>query len=257
MKRIGLLILSVIMFIVLSGCTANPSATTEKKELIISAAASMTDALNEIKQEFKNEHEDILLTYNFGSSGKLVQQIESGAPADLFISAGKSYVDKLEEKDLLIRNSRFDMAKNDLVLIVNREQNVKIGSFQELNQLSDEKIAIGNPESVPAGKYAEEVFKHLNIYDAVKDQFVMGSDVRQVLAYVEGGNAEVGIVYASDALISEKVKVLATADAAWHSPIVYPCAILAGSAYKKEAELFLTYLKGEKSKEILKKYGFK
>jgi molybdate transport system substrate-binding protein len=217
----------------------------------------MTDALNEIKKEFENDHPEILLTYNFGSSGKLVQQIDSGAPADVFISAGKSYVDKLEEKNLIIKDSRFNMAKNELVLIENKEQNINISSFQELAQLKDKKIAIGNPESVPAGKYAEEVFTHFNMLNRVKEQLVMGSDVRQVLAYIESGNAEVGIVYASDALISEKVKVLATSDATWHSPIVYPCAIVKASTKQTEAELFLTYLKGEKSKKILQNYGFK
>mgnify|MGYP000959701339 CR=1 FL=1 len=257
MKKIGLLFLSVIMLLFFSGCTTSQSSTIEKKELVISAAASMTDALNEVKEEFKKEHPGILLTYNLGSSGKLVQQIESGAPTDVFISAGKSYVDKLEQKDLIIKTSRFNMAKNELVLVGNKEQRIKISSFQELAQLKDKKIAIGNPESVPAGKYTEEVFKHFNILNKVTDQLVMGSDVRQVLAYVESGNAEVGVVYASDALISEKVQVLATSDAAWHSPIVYPCAIVKTSTKQSEAELFLTYLKGEKSQEILKKYGFK
>lgn len=257
MKKIGLLLLSIVLLLVFSGCTTGTTSTAKKNELIISAAASMTDALNEIKKEFENQYPEILLTYNFGGSGKLTQQIESGAPADVLISAGKSYIDKLEQEDLIIKTSRFNLAKNKLVLIGNKEENIKIPSFQKLAQLKDKKIAIGNPESVPAGKYAEEVFKHLTILNKVKDQLVMGSDVRQVLAYVESGNAEVGIVYASDALKSEKVQVLATSDASWHSPIVYPCGIVTTSIKQREAELFLTYLKGKKSQEIIKKYGFK
>ena len=129
--------------------------------------------------------------------------------------------------------------------------------FQDLSKVTNQKLAIGNPDSVPAGKYAEEIMKHFNELDAVKKSFVMGSDVRQVLTYVESGNAELGVVFASDALTSNKVKVLATSDPTWHTAIVYPGAVIKGSIHKDEASAFLEFLKGSNGKELFKKYGFK
>lgn len=257
MKKFVVLLLSIIMILSIAACTKQSNSVVKKTEITISAASSLTDILNEAKMEYEKAHPDVKITYNFGSSGKLVQQIQSGAPTDLFVAASKSYMDQLETKDLIDKATRGNIAANEIVLIGNKEKTSTVQTFQDLSKLTNQKVAIGNPDSVPAGKYAEEVMKHFNELDVVKKSFVMGSDVRQVLTYVESGNAELGVVFASDALTSTKVKVLATSDATWHTPIVYPSAVLKGSTHKDVAASFLEFLKGSNGKALFKKYGFK
>ncbi|WP_411504170.1 molybdate ABC transporter substrate-binding protein [Brevibacillus centrosporus] len=235
---------------------AAPAAPTEKAEILVSAAASLTDALNELKSTFEADNPGITVSYNFGSSGKLAQQIGQGAPSDVFLSASAKDMNGLEEKQLITKDTRQDFTKNDLVLITGASSSVTIDSFEKLTDASLKHIAVGEPETVPAGRYAKEVMDTLKIGDSVKDRLVYGSDVRQVLTFVESGNAEVGIVYASDALISKNVKVLATAKSEWHKPIVYPGAVVAASEHADAAKTFLSYLTSDKGKEILKKYGF-
>ncbi|WP_301170669.1 molybdate ABC transporter substrate-binding protein [Brevibacillus nitrificans] len=233
-----------------------PAAPTEKAEIMVSAAASLTDALNELKSTFEADNPGITVSYNFGSSGKLAQQIGQGAPSDVFLSASAKDMNGLEEKQLITKDTRQDFTQNELVLITGASSSVTIDSFEKLTDSSLKHIAVGEPETVPAGRYAKEVMDTLKISDNVKDRLVYGSDVRQVLTFVESGNAEVGIVYASDVLISKNVKILATAKSEWHQPIVYPGAVVAASEHADAAKTFLSYLTSDKGKEILKKYGF-
>jgi molybdate transport system substrate-binding protein len=225
-------------------------------ELLVSAAASLTDALHELKASFEQEHAGITITYVFGSSGKLAQQIEQGAPSDVFLSASQTDMDKLAGKNLIAKESRVDFAKNELVLITSKNSPAKVNSFADIPVDSIQHLAIGEPESVPVGRYSKEVFEHLKLWDKLQSKLVLGSDVRQVLTYVESGNAELGVVYASDAAAAKNSQVLATAKPEWHAPIVYPGAIVASSAHPKQAKAFLDYLTSETGKEILKKYGF-
>lgn len=250
--------LILIFSVLVSGCSTNQASETmkEKVELTVSAAVSLTDALTELKTSFEKEHSDVTLTYNFASSGKLVQQIEQGAPVDIFISANQSFMNQLEEKKLIDTATRAEVAKNVIVLITNKENETTVSSFEQLNKDNVQQMAIGDPDSVPAGKYSKQIFESLQLQDALKDKFVLASDVRQVLAYVESGNADFGIVYSSDALISDKVKVIATAKSEWHDPIVYPGAVIAGSKHPDAAKTFMDYLTSKKGKNILSKYGF-
>lgn len=225
-------------------------------ELLVSAAASLTDALTELKTAFENDNPDTTLSFNFGSSGKLAQQIEQGAPADIFLSASKKDMDGLEEKQLISKDTRQDFTGNALVLVTSTSSAVTLSSFEELNNPTLKHIAVGEPQTVPAGQYAKETLDTLKLWDGLAGKLVYGSDVRQVLTFVESGNADVGVIYASDAAISENVKVLATAKAEWHKPIVYPGAVVAASRYADVAKTFLSYLTSEKGKAILQKYGF-
>jgi molybdate transport system substrate-binding protein len=225
-------------------------------ELMVSAAASLTDALQELKSGFESEHPGVTLTYVFGSSGKLAQQIENGAPVDVFLSASGKDMDKLQEKNLIKQDTRIDFAKNQLVLVANKSSSLQLDSFEQIAPDKVEHFAIGEPESVPAGRYAKEVLEHLKLWDSLQSKLVFANDVRQVLTYVESGNADLGAVYASDAVIAKQVKVLATADSNWHKPIVYPGAVVASAAHPVEAKAFLDYLQGDKGKEVLEKYGF-
>lgn len=262
-KKMGALFLLLFLLAVASGCSNSGQSsddlqTSDKKtELFVSAAASLTDALDELKSSFENEHPEIDLTFNFGSSGKLAQQIEQGAPADVFLSASEQDMDKLQEKHLIQNESRLEFAENSLVLITKEDQSFNISSFEKINSEKIDHLAIGEPESVPAGRYTREVLEHLKLWEPLQNKLVLGSDVRQVLTYVESGNADIGVVYSSDALTSDKVKVLDEAKPDWHEPIIYPGAITSTSEHAQEAQLFLDYITSAHGKEILHKYGFK
>ncbi|WP_342514093.1 molybdate ABC transporter substrate-binding protein [Sporosarcina sp. FSL K6-1522] len=239
------------------GAGESPSVKEQNVELMISAAASLTDALTDMKASFEKEHENIKLTFIFGSSGKLVQQIENGAPSDMFLSASKKDMDTLQEGKLLVEETRVDFTANELVLIANRDSTLTIDSFEAIDPAAIDHFAIGEPESVPVGRYTKEVLEHIGLWEPLAGKMVQGSDVRQVLTHVEMGNADVGIVYSSDAKISDKVKVLATANAEWHEPIVYPGAVISESKHVDEAKAFMAFLTSDAGKEILKRYGFK
>jgi molybdate transport system substrate-binding protein len=263
-KRSGFIGLLVFFLFVLAGCSSagqasqsEKDASSKKTEVVISAAASLTDALNEIKPAFEQEHPDMKVTYTFGSSGKLAQQIVQGAPVDVFLSASKKDMDTVQKQNLITKETLRDFAKNELVLIAPLDSTLQIDSFQKVTPENVKQLAIGEPESVPAGRYTKETFEKLGTWDKMKDHLVLGKDVRQVLTYVESGNVDAGVVYASDAKISKKVKVLATAESQWHKPITYPGAVISNTGHVKEAQQFLEYLTSEKGKEILKKYGFK
>ena len=256
-ERVWLLVVSCLL-LMLTGCSAGESnKPAEAVEIMVSAAASLTDALTDMKASFEKEHENIVVTFNFGSSGKLVKQIEQGAPSDVFLSASKRDMDKLEEGQLLLDGTRVDFTANELVLITNKNESFIMDSFEDIDPSTIAHIAIGEPESVPVGRYTKEVLENIGLWEPLQDKMVLGSDVRQVLTHVEMGNVDLGVVYSSDAKNSDKVKVLATANAEWHGPIVYPGAVVSETKHPEEAKAFLAFLTGDGGKEILKKYGFK
>ncbi|ARF16000.1 molybdate ABC transporter substrate-binding protein [Sporosarcina ureae] len=265
MKRMTNSILFIVLAVFLAGCSdTNESEHTESVnqktptvELLISAAASLTDALEELKEPFEKAHEGITVTYNFGSSGKLAKTIENGAPSDVFLSASSKDMNDMEDKGLLINESRIDFTENALVLITHQDSDRTISSFKEIDPAAMDHLAMGEPESVPVGRYTKETFESLDLWNSLQDKLVLGSDVRQVLTHVEMGNADYGVVYSSDAFVSDDVKVLAEADADWHEQIVYPGAVVAESKHQDAAQLFLDYLTSDEGKETLQKFGFK
>lgn len=265
MKKILCVFAMIFIAIFSTGCATkephttatSPSTTTENVELIISAAASLTDALNDLKVDYEAQHNNVTLTFNFNSSGKLVQQIEQGAPADIFLSASKKDMDTLQEANLLLEETRVNFASNELVLITNSDNNaLQIQTFEDITPEAVEHFAVGDPESVPVGRYTKEVFEHLGLWEGLESKIVYSGNVRQVLTHVEMGNADAGVVYSSDAKISDKVKVLAAANAEWHEPIVYPAAVVSTTKHADEAKAFLTFLLGDEGKEVLRQYGF-
>jgi len=204
MKRILALIYLVLL---LTSCASGnlKEGKEEKTTLMISAAASLTDALNELKPIFEDENPSIELLFNYGGSGKLAQMIIQGAPSDVFLSASESDMERLQVEDMILNDTRVNFAENELALIANKEQPVIVSSFEEISSAVIGHIAIGEPESVPAGRYTKQVLERLDLWDSLTGSLVMSSDVRQVLTHVELGNADAGIVYASDVLRSEKV----------------------------------------------------
>jgi molybdate transport system substrate-binding protein len=246
----------------LVGCNAGNTTQLSKNvtqveptEIIVSAAASMKDSLTELQKAYGQKTPGVKLTFVFGGSGTLQQQIEQGAPVDLFISAGKTQMDALEQKNLLVKESKVDLLGNDLVLVTGKD-NTKITSLEDLAKPSAGQISIGTPESVPAGKYAQESLTNLKLWDALKPKFVLAKDVTQVLNYVETGNVDAGIVYKSDALGSTKVKVVTVVPASSHKPIVYPAAVISATKNKQAAEDVLKYLQSSDAQQVFVKYGF-
>ena len=227
-----------------------------KTELTVSAAISLKDALDEVKQVYGSANPGVSLAMNYGGSGTLQIQIEQGAPVDIFLSAAPKQMDALAAKGLLLDGTRGDLLRNDVVLIVPKDSSLQIASFQDLARTDIKKVALGEPATVPAGQYAKEVLTSLGIYDAVNAKAVLAKDVRQVLTYVETGNVDAGIVYATDALSSSKVNVVATAPENSHDPVIYPAAVVKDSKNPAAARAFLDFLSGAQARTIFQKYGF-
>jgi molybdate transport system substrate-binding protein len=225
-------------------------------ELYISAASSLTNVLKEIDTLYTKANPNVTITANFAGSGTLQQQIEQGAPADIFISAAAAQMDNLQKENLILTDTRQNLLTNTLVLIVPADSAKRITSFSDLALDKVTKVAIGDPKSVPAGAYAKQVFDELGITAQVQPKEVLGSAVTQVLTYVETGNVDAGIVYATDALSSSKVIVEAYAPADINAKIVYPVAVIKGSKNPDAAKDYLNFLFSDQAKAIFIKYGF-
>jgi molybdate transport system substrate-binding protein len=231
---------------------ANAQSTT----LLIAAAASLQNALEEIDPLFERANSGLTVNYNFAASGPLQQQIEQGAPVDVFISAATQQMDKLQNSNLLLTDTRRNLLTNNLVLIVPGNSTLGITNFRQLTNSNVKRISIGEPRSVPAGRYAEEVFSKLGIIEQVRSKLVYGNSVRNVLGSVESGNADAGVVYVTDAKISDRVKQVATAPSNLHSPIVYPIAVIKASRNQQSARAYVQFLRNKQAQDIFKKYGF-
>ena len=249
--------------LLLVGCgkngNKNDTTTEENKtpvELNISAAASLKEVMADLETEYNKSNENVTLVVNYGSSGSLQQQIEQGAPCDLFISAGQKQMNTLKEKGLLLDDTIKDLVENSLVLV--EANGVDITSFDDLKSDKVKHIAVGEPESVPAGKYADEVLTNTGIKDSVSDKLVFAKDVKEVLAWVASGNADVGFVYLSDALSSDSVKIVENVDEVnAHSSITYPVSVIKDSNNIDEAKKFEDFLFTDAAQKIFEKYGYK
>ena len=235
--------------------SAVPSVKQENIQLTVSAAVSLKEALGEITPLYSKAKSNVVIRNNFGSSGDLQQQIVNGAPVDVFISAASKQMDELQKKNLIVADTRRDLLSNRLVLIVPEDKS-DASDLKDLTNANIERIAIGDPRSVPVGQYAEQALTKLDLLQEVQSKLVLGNNVRQVLQFVESGNAQAGIVYATDAKTSTKVKVVQIIDAKLHKPIVYPIAVLQKSSNQESAKSYLEYLSSEPAKTIFEKYGF-
>jgi molybdate transport system substrate-binding protein len=235
--------------------TPSPIPAQPRANVLVSAAISLKDSLAATKPLYQRTKPNVNITYNFGASGALQQQIENGAPADIFFSAAQKQMDALQQKGLILPGTRRNVVKNRLVLIVPRNSS-GINNFRQLTNSKVKKIAVGEPRSVPAGQYSQEVLKNLGILQQVRPKLVLANNVRQVLAFVESGNADAGIVYATDAAISQRVKQVAVAPENLHSPIIYPVAVLKSSKNPTVARDYVQFLSSDRARAIFQKYGF-
>ncbi|MGS2779103.1 molybdate ABC transporter substrate-binding protein [Robertmurraya sp. GLU-23] len=252
MRKITIAILISCLFSLLSSCSQE---SEEHIQMTISAAASMKDVLTELKELYEQNHQVDLL-FNFGGSGALKQQIIQGAPVDLFISASKDHVDELVEKEHILTNYYSPLVANSLVLIAPKTDNSIHLRLSNLQGQSIEKIAIGIPETVPAGSYAKEVLLNAKLWNQIENKLIYTKDVSQVLTYVETKNVDAGIVYKTDALTSKKVEVTENINPSLHSPIMYYFGVLANTTNSKESISLFEFLQSPAAQQVFKKYGF-
>lgn len=240
--------------LLITGCGGG--SVEKNVELHVSAAASLTNAMNELAELYAKDNPNVKIVFNFGSSGALQQAIENGGETDLFFSAAQKQMNALDEKGELAEGTRKDLLRNEVVLIVPNDSDKNISDFNDVATDKVEKIALGEPKGVPVGQYSEEIFTALNILDAVRAKAVYGSDVRQVLAWTESGEVDCGVVYATDAAISDKVKIICAAPEGTHKPVIYPAAAIKSSKNLDAAKKFLDFTSSDAAKKVFAKYGF-
>ena len=246
----------VLIFIfVLTSTGCSSINQSQPVGLTISAAASLRDVMEEVRLVWQQESADVVLTFNFGSSGSLQGQIEQGAPVDIFVSAATKQMDVLQQQGLILTNTRKNLLMNQVVLIEPKNA-LALKDFNDLRNGTVKRVAIGDPASVPAGKYSQEVLISLGIFELVGPKLILTKDVRQVLSYIETQNVDAGIVYLTDAKGSKKVKIVAIAPEKSHSPVIYPVAVLRDSKNVPAAQKFVQFLFSDQAKAIFQKHGF-
>lgn len=253
-KTLSMLLVVILILGCLAGCGKNESASGE---VVLAAAASLKNAFEkELIPAFNAKYPDVKITGTYDSSGKLQTQIEEGLAADLFFSASTKQMNALTEKEYINTESRTDLLENKIVLIVPKGGENGFSKFEDI--VNAEVVAIGDPESVPAGQYAKEALTTLGIWDTVEAKASLGTNVTEVLNQVAASSAGAGVVYATDAAsMADQVTVIASApDGALAKPVIYPVAMLKNSPNPDAAKLFLDFLKSDEACAVFEKYGF-
>jgi molybdate transport system substrate-binding protein len=276
----ALLALAMTMTAGLTGCgststntnadTGSASDSSEKTELVVFAAASMTETLNQIKTDYEAQHKDITLTYNFDSSGTLKTQIQEGATCDVFISAAQKQMDQLdaskdetanpEKLDFVNSDSRIDLLENKVALVVPDSNPKNIQSFDDLKsklESGDVLMAMGNSD-VPVGQYTQKILQYFGLDEqtlADAGEITYGSNVKEVTTQVSEGSADCGIVYYTDAY-SAGLKVVGEATEEMCGKTIYPAAVMKNSQHQEEAQEFLDYLHSDAASKVFEKVGF-
>jgi molybdate transport system substrate-binding protein len=245
MKRFMLPVLALL-------CLAS---TAPAEELLVSAAASLTDAMTDIKPAFEKVHPGTTVIFNFAASGSLFRQIEQGAPVDVFTSADQKWMDKAENAGVVLAGTRVDFAANALVLAVPSDNPAQVKGVADLTGSNVARIAIGSPETVPAGTYAQAALEKAGLYSTLQPKYIFGESVRQVLDYLSRGEVDAGFVYATDAKKGGN-RVLVVTEVPLETPVTYPAAVLKGSTRPELAKTFLTFLKSPEGSRLLQARGF-
>ena len=235
----------------LAAAGASASAT----DITVSAAASLTNAFKEIGAAYEREHAGDKVQFNFAASDPLVQQIAKGAPVDVFASADQDAMDKADSLKLLAAGSRKNFASNSLVLITPLAATLPIKGIADLQQAAVTRVTMGNPASVPVGRYTRHALEQARLWAAVEPKAIFGTSVRQSLDYVARGEVDAGFVYATDAAVmKDKVKVIATVPT--ETPVSYPIAVIAAGPQAAAGRQFADYVLSSTGQAILAKYGF-
>jgi molybdate transport system substrate-binding protein len=224
-------------------------------ELIVSAAASLTNAFNEIGKAYEKANPNTRVLFNFGSSGSLLQQISRGAPVDVFASADLETMDRAQKQNLLVADTRANFVSNKLVVVLPWESLTRCQSLADLAKPEFARLGLGTPDSVPAGRYAKQELERASLWDALSAKYVYGQNVRQVLDYVARSDVDAGFVYATDAaLMKDAVKV--AIEVPTSQPILYPIAVVRGGGSEKAARRFVDFVKSADGQKVLARFGF-
>ncbi|EGR0395675.1 molybdate ABC transporter substrate-binding protein [Vibrio parahaemolyticus] len=231
-------------------------STNAATDLKVYAASSMTNAIDEIAQDFKEKY-DVTVTPVYGGSSSIARQIINGAPADVFISANTKWMDYLVDEGVIDSDNVTNLVRNSLVLIAPQSSSIAVFNFADANAweaaLNGSRLALGNPTSVPAGMYAKESLTTLGVWKEIQTKVAPAKNVRLALALVERGEAPLGVVYKTDAQLTSKVKIVGEFASDTHAAIVYPAAVVNDST---ESRQFFQYLKSEDAKRVFAHYGF-
>ncbi|WP_188645926.1 molybdate ABC transporter substrate-binding protein [Marinithermofilum abyssi] len=244
---------AAIFLLLVGGCSLKGG---ERQEVHVLAAASLSQGMKQAERLYEAKHPDVDLVFSYGSSGQLQRQIEQGAPCDLFVSAGQ------KEMQALVRQGRIDpddveqWLRNDLVVVIPKDHKIDINSIRSLALLSG-KVAVGQPETVPAGTYARQSLQHFGVWKQMQDRLIFGKDARQVLAYVETGNVQAGLVYLTDARSTSRVRIATHIPSNSHQPIIYPMGLIKNGDQSEQVRSFYRWLQGEQAKAIFLREGFK
>jgi molybdate transport system substrate-binding protein len=258
-----ILMLSLVGLIGCSSTETPPAQEPEQSEtpaepevtILLAAAASLKNCIDgELIPLFAKEHPNITVDATYDSSGKLQAQIEEGADVDVFMSAAMKQMNALNEKGLIKEGTIVELLENKIVLILPKDSTAEIVTFEDI--LKAETIAVGDPESVPAGQYAKEAFENLGIWADVEAKASLGTNVTEVLSWVAAGSADAGVVYATDAASNENVRVVAEATEGSVSKVIYPIGIIEATGKSEAAQAFADFLQSQEALTIFEKYGF-
>lgn len=274
MKKIISIILTLCVLLSLIGCSTDeapapapeapsseepaaeePAAKEPETTILVAAAASLKNCVDgELIPLFMEQNPNVKVNATYDSSGKLQTQIEEGAEVDVFISAAMKQMDALDEKGMIAEESIVELLENKIVLIAPKGSDKGMSTFEDI--LKADTIAVGDPESVPAGQYAKEAFDNLNIWDQVSAKASLGTNVTEVLNWVAEGSADAGVVYSTDAASNENVEVIAEAPEGSVSKVIYPVGIVKASEKQDAAKLFTDFLQSDEALKIFETYGF-
>lgn len=243
---------SLLTALLLGGLVSSAQAA----EITVSAAASLTNAFKDIAQDYEKQYPDAKINLNFAASGALLSQMAKGAPVDVFASADQQTMDKAEQQGLVRSHARETFATNSLVVIVPTDSKLSLNSLQDLTGESVQKLAIGNPASVPVGNYTKQTMEKAGLWQDVQPKLINTQNVRQSLDYVSRGEVDAGFVYATDAsTMKDKVKV--SFEVPTETPVTYPIAYTVQTDKTAEARRFINYVLSPKGQSVLGRYGFK
>ena len=274
-KLIAVLLVAILALGTFAGCGNKENEADEEIELIVFAAASMTETMNQIKELYETANPGVKITYTFDSSGTLKTQIQEGAPCDIFISAAQKQMNQLditadpsvntEGLDFVISDTRINLLENKVALAVDDQNTRGITSFDDLiNLLKDDTLVLGEGEvllcigdaDVPVGAYTLKIFAYYGIEEAaIASKITYGQNVKAVTTAVSEGTADCGIIYQTDAY-SAKLTVVDTATAEMCGQVIYPAAVLNTTTHEEAARAFLAYLQGEEASAIFESVGF-
>jgi len=239
--------------LILLSVTVTPLARAA--DLMVAAAASLTNAFTEIGKAYEKTAPGTRVLFTFAASGQLLQQISRGAPIHVFASADLETMDRAEKEKLIKRSSRVNFAANRLLVILPGDSTLGISNLSDLAKPEVQRIALGTPDSVPAGRYAKEALDKARLWNQLSPKLIFTQNVRQSLDYVFRGEVDAGFVYATDAAISP-VKVRTAFEVPLQSPILYPIAAVVGFGNEDRAADFIAFVRSESGQAILAKYGF-